>query len=279
MDVIAKILETLDYKVTEPPLFGWFHIMWIVLLVVGTVLFCKFVKATEKNVFKVVLTTTVISILLEIYKQINYTFTVTDGVITADYQWYAFPFQFCAMPMFIGTLYCIFAKTRARHYFAAFLATFSIFGGLVVYIYPEQVFIETLGINIQTMIYHGFMVLVGVWLLYTQYTPLKQKTLAKAVVVFAGCIVAAIILNEVAVKTGFIGDETFNMFYISPHFEGTLPIYCEVQKVVPYPWSLIIYIIGFSAAAYVILLVAMLINKLGKGKKAKKEPAKDTVTV
>ena len=258
----------------DPHCFGWFHIMWIAIAVVVTVLFCKFIKATEKSVFNMILISTIVSVLLEVYKQINYTYVVTDGVINTDYQWYAFPFQFCAMPMYIGTLYCIFSKTRLRHYFAAFLATYSIFGGVVVFIYPEQVFIDTIGINIQTMIYHGAMIAVGIWLLYTQYVKLESKTILKALPVFAGCIAAAMILNEVMVATKIIGDETFNMFYISPHFEGTLPLYCEVQKVVPYPWSLFIYIIGFTAAAYVILAIAMLCKKIFSKKQS---PEKETV--
>ena len=275
MDIIVKVLEILDARMTEPPMFGWFHIMWIVIAVVTTALFCKFLKATEKNVFNMILISTIVSVLLEVYKQINYTYVVTDGVIVADYQWYAFPFQFCAMPMFIGTLYCIFSKTRARHYFAAFLATYSVFGGVVVFIYPEQVFISTIGINIQTMVYHGAMIVVGVWLLYTQYVKLESKTILKALPVFAGCLAVAMILNEVMVASGILGDETFNMFYISPHFEGTLPLYCEVQKVVPYPWNLFIYIIGFTAAAYVILAIAMLCKKLFS---KKQPPEKEAVT-
>lgn len=269
MDIIVKILEVLNTKMSEPHSFEWFHLLWIVIVVLAAVLFCKFIKATEKSAFNMVLISTIVSALLEAYKQINYTYVVTDGVINTDYQWYAFPFQFCAMPMYIGTLYCVFSKTRVRHYFAAFLATYSVFGGLVVFVYPEQVFIDTIGINIQTMVYHGAMIVVGVWLLYTEYVKLESKTILKALPVFAGCIAAAMILNEVMVATKIIGDETFNMFYISPHFEGTLPLYCEVQKVVPYPWNLFIYIIGFTAAAYIILAIAILCKKLFSPSKQK----------
>lgn len=260
----------------EPHSFGWFHLMWIGILILSVVLLCKYLKGTDKNVYNVVLISTVSALVLEVYKQMNYTFEVVDGEIITHYQWYAFPFQFCSMPMYIGILYCIFSKTNARHYFAAFLATFSIFGGLVVYIYPEQVFITTIGINIQTMVYHGAMVAVGVWLLYTQYVELKSKSILKAIPVFAGCLLVAVILNEVMVATKIIGDETFNMFYISPHFEGTLPLFCEVQKIVPYPYNLLIYVVVFSLAAYMMLLIAMLIKNISTKKKATQ---KEVVTI
>lgn len=276
MNTVVKILEILNVKMTEPHSYGWFHFMWIAIVIVSTVLLCKFVKGTEKNVFNVVLITTISALVLEAYKQINYTFIVDNGVIVTDYQWYAFPFQFCSTPMYVGLLYCLLYKTNVRHYLAAFLATFSLFGGLVVYIYPEQVFINTIGINIQTMAYHGSMIVVGVWLLYTCYVELKSKTILKAIPVFAGCVLLAVILNEVMVATKIIGDETFNMFYISPYFEGTLPVYCEVQKVVPYPLDLLVYISVFSIAAYLMLLIAMFIKGLVNNKKA---PQKQTVTV
>ena len=54
------------------------------------------------------------------------------------------------------------------------------------------------------------------------------------------------------------------------------PLYCEVQKVVPYPLSLVIYIVGFTAAAYIILGIAILCKKIFGKKTA---PKKEEVTV
>ena len=52
------------------------------------------------------------------------------------------------------------------------------------------------------------------------------------------------------------------MFYISPYCDPHLLIYKDVQAVVPFPWSLVIYILGFTAASYIMLLLAMLAHKL-----------------
>ena len=75
------------------------------------------------------------------------------------------------------------------------------------------------------------------------------------------------VMNEIAHVTGLLERETFNMFYISPYCEGTLPLYSLVQKVVPYPWSLVIYIVIFTLAAYIMLLFGMLAKKLSANKK------------
>ena len=67
--------------------------------------------------------------------------------------------------------------------------------------------------------------------------------------------------------------ETFNMFFISPYCEPSLPVYSIVQACVPYPWCLIIYILAFSLAAFLVLLAA-----IGIGRLAAKHGARQTLS-
>ena len=263
MDFFATILEFLDYKIETPTLLGWFHIMWLVLTVAASVALCLWHKhsGSENRVRRVVLTTAIIVIVLEIYKMINYSFSYENGV-TFDFQWYAFPWQFCSTPMYIGLLAGIFRKGKFHESLCAYLATFAMFAGLCVSIYPGDVFIETLGINIQTMICHGSMIVIAVYLFYSGYVKLEHKTIVKAIPVFAVCVTIAMILNEVMYSYDIVGGETFNMFYISPYFDCTLPLYSMIHNAVPFPVNLIIYIVGFSVAAYIMLLIPMGIKKL-----------------
>ena len=92
----------------------------------------------------------------------------------------------------------------------------------------------------------------------------EHKTILKAIPVFAVCVSIAVILNEVMVLSGIVGDETFNMFYVSRHFDCTLPIYSLVHNSVPFPVNLLIYILGFSIAAYVMLLIAMGVKAISR---------------
>ena len=79
---------------------------------------------------------------------------------------------------------------------------------------------------------------------------------------FAATIGIAMILNEVAYRSGLLQTHSFNMFYISPYCDPHLPVYSLVQEAVPYPFSLIIYIVGFTAAGYLMLLGGMGVRKL-----------------
>ncbi len=274
MHFLGNLIEILDTDMKEPELYGWFHLLFFALSIAVGILFCKLDRSgNEKFARKMIFLVSFTVLVLEVYKQFNYSFSYDGQSITADYQWYAFPFQFCSTPMYAGLLAALIKNKKVHDALCAYLATFSVFAGLCVMLYPADVFIDTVGINIQTMICHGAMLSVGIYLLYTDYVKNEHKTILKAIPVFAAFIILAMIMNEVAYFSGLLERETFNMFFISPHCEGTLPVYSTVQKYVPFPFCTVIYIAVFSFAAYLILLISMGLKKLFKKEKESKEYA------
>ena len=269
-----SVLAFLDSSMETPDSFGWFHLLWFAITFLALIPLLRFPKKPSgDHVRRVVLITAIAVIILEIYKQINYSFSYEDGIVF-DYQWYAFPFQFCSTPMYIGLLAGLAKKGTLYECLCAYLATYAVFAGLAVMIYPNDVFISTIGINIQTMICHGSMITIGIYLFATGHVKLQHRTILKAIPVFAITVSMAAAMNEIAYGVGLLETETFNMFFISPHCEPSLLVYSEVQRVFPFPFCLIIYILGFTAAAYVILLFAMGIGKLVH----KKQPVCEAVS-
>lgn len=271
MAFFQAILAFLDSSMETPLPYGWFHLLWFALSFLALIPLCRYPKnPSDAHVRRVVWITALVVAVLEVYKQINYTFSYENG-IAADYQWYAFPFQFCSTPMYVGLLAGIIKKGKVHESLCAYLATYAMFAGLSVMVYPTSVFISTIGINIQTMICHGSMITVGIYLFYSGYVPLKHKTILKALPVFAVNVGIAVLLNEIAHVTGLLERETFNMFFVSPYCEPHLPVYSLVQGVVPFPLCLVIYIMGFTAAAYLVLLLAMGVAALGRKMRRKTE--------
>ena len=123
-------------------------------------------------------------------------------------------------------------------------------------------FIPTIGINIQTMFVHGGMVVVGVLLLATQTTKVEWKTILKALIVFGIMVAVALIMNVVWRFAGPYEEHTFNMFFISPWYNCELPLLQLVQDSTPYIIFLLVYIIGFTACATIVLSIAIGIKKL-----------------
>ncbi len=266
MQIWTRILQILDTQMTTPGLYGWFHLLWLGITVAASLtLGLRGHERSFDNVRKIVLTLSVITIALEVYKQINYTFG--DGSSAPAYQWYAFPWQFCSTPMYIGLLAGLTKKGKLHDALCAYLATFSMFAGIAVMLYPGDVFIGTVGINIQTMVCHGGMVVLGTLLLASGHVKLEWKTLAKALPVFLVMVFSAAVMNEIAHRTGLLEEHTFNMFFISPYCEPSLPVYSLVQGILPFPLSLVVYVLGFGAAAGVVLAVAMGIQKMAAHKR------------
>ena len=260
MEFLNKVISILDAKMTRPTGYGWFHIMfWAITLASAFVLCFLYKKGIIKNVKRVVLITALTVIALEIYKL--FIFGISYGeTISYSFVWYIFPWQFCSTPMFIGLLAGL-TKGKFHKWMCSFLATYAVFAGTAVMCYPGDVFIDTIGINIQTMVCHGSMLVIGIFLYYTGHVEAKIKTLLRAIPVFASCLTIAVVLNEIAGKID-PDKYNFNLFYISRYHQGTLPVFSLIQNKVPFIVGFIIYVVGFTVLAGVILLIAMGINAI-----------------
>ena len=255
------LLSLLDMKMEVPLPYSPFHIFFVLTSIYAGFLIADHCTGNKKIfVRRFLLIESILIIVLEIYKQINFSFHVVGGEIIFDYQWYAFPFQFCSTPMYIGLLAAITRKQSLHNRFCAYLATYSLFAGICVMVYPVSVFIDTVGINIQTMVWHGSMITMGIVLLRTGYVPVSRKTIKSAFPVFLILVLVAAGMNEVANQTGLLESETFNMFFISPYCAPELPVYSLIQGVVPFPFSVMLYIAGFTAASGIILLLCKLLH-------------------
>lgn len=264
LEIFREILKILDIQMDVPRLYGWYHILCLILTAGLTVFAIRRGRhQDEKTIRRVVFWTAVVVALLEVYKQINFSFG--DGSAAAEYQWYAFPWQFCSTPMYIGLLTGLFRQGKIHRALCSYLATYCIFAGAAVMLYPVTVFIGTVGINIQTMVCHGSMVVIGGYLLGSGYVRMEPRTLLRAVPVFAICVTLAGILNQLAHMGGI---ENFNMFFISPYVECELPVYSLVHDVLPFPLNWIVYVLGFTVAAGAMLMIAGGIARLCRRKTA-----------
>ena len=262
MQVLTDILSFLHTTMPTPKPFGVFHLVFCILAIIGGVLLHRKLPPTEKNVRRLLLITSSVCLLLEVYKQIVFTFTVEGGQIVMDYTWHAFPWQFCSTPIYVGMLAALIKNRRLHHIFCSYLGSFALFAGVAVMAAPVTVFTETVGVNLQTMIWHGSMVSVGIYLLHSGYVPSSRDTLRRAVPMFIFTVAVACIMNEVVYHFDLSNGETFNMFYISQHFESVLPVYSVIHETLPFALSLLIYILGFTAAAGIVVFIFHLLEKL-----------------
>ncbi len=274
MNAFEKFLYAFQSTMTKPSILGWYHILCFLLMITASVLVVVFrKKISEKGVKYTILTMSIILIVFEIIKQLIYSFNYDEitQTVTWDYQWYAFPFQFCSTPMYIMLIAGLCKKNLFRDCLYSYLGTFALFAGLVVMFYPGDVFSSTIFINIHTMLWHGSMVVIGVLLWATHSIEFKQKTFLKACGVFLVVLLLAMLMNLIwkwagGLETG----ETFNMFYISPFYPCTMPILSIIYDKAHYIVFLLCYVLGFLLAGYIFTLIPILINKINLKIKLKK---------
>lgn len=95
-----------------------------------------FGNASDKFVRRLAAVLWIIMVVFEIGKQLIYGFNVEDGRLVWDYEWYAFPFQFCSSPLYILPFVAFAKDGKIRDSAMLFLATFSLFAGICVYVIP-----------------------------------------------------------------------------------------------------------------------------------------------
>lgn len=253
------ILEFLNGQMNQPEFYGslqssWFHYLAIILVILGSIIAIKRLKGmNEKKLDVVLIIFSLILFIFELYKQLIFSYQANW-----NYQWYAFPFQFCSTPMYIALAAGLTKNKMIKDAMISFLATFGLFAGTAVIIYPATVFVQTTGINIQTMVHHGGMTILGMGLL-ANHVNLKWSSVMKASMVFASLMVIAMVMN--GIFNTFIQDGTFNMFFINHKFENGIPVLMIFQPLVPHVIFLMIYLFGFMLCASIVFGLRLSLNR------------------
>ena len=219
--MVKKVFKFLTFEIEAPKIFGWFHMISVIIISFLTTILCKKCKSnSEKTERRIALWTWMVLFILEVYKQIVYIFVLEEDVFSIDYGWHGFPFQLCSAPLYVLPLIAFLPSGKIREAFVSFFGTFVLLGGVAVCIYPGNVLVETLGINLHTMIWHGSQVFLGIYFnlrrFYSENPPKIKQYFLRAVPVFLSFVAVALVLNVAVYQylTSNAMDDTFNMFFI-----------------------------------------------------------------
>ena len=267
---MAEFLNLLNKQMETPKPYGVFHLCAFGLVILVTALLCAFGKKAKERAFRrICLAAWVILVLFETYKQINFSFNYNEGAPYWDYQWYAFPFQLCSAPIYILPFVFLSKEGSAvRKATVAFMSSYVLFAGAAVMFYPVSVFVGTVGINIQTMVWHGTQVILGCFFLTKYRNELNAGFFLRGIPVFLIMVGIAVALDLIIPN---FTDETFNMYFISPKFPSTLPVLSMLygeEPVIPWGLFFVIYLVGYTAAALLTFIVGRAAARAGKGERA-----------
>lgn len=257
MNWIEKLIYLTSATMDTPGNFGPFHLICLAVCIAVTVLFCVFLpKASDRTFRRVVFVCWVLILLAEVYFHLLYSFEYTDGEVIWTFHWYKFPFQLCSTPMYVLPFVIFLRDGAARDAAIMYIMLFATFGGLCVYAFPNDVFIDLMGVNVQTMFSHGMQIVLGVSF------AVRYRTAFRSMRRFFGGLVVFAILMSIALALNLIVpcfiDEVFNMFYIGPRYPCTLPLLSLLYPLMPPYVFILVYFAGFA-------LVALLLFSIYKG--------------
>lgn len=250
-------------------MYGWFYFLWIGIMAVQCVfLFPLAAKKDKITTDRVVLVYGLVMLAAEIYKQIF--FTLEAG----EYQWHLFPWQFCSVPMFAAVVAPLLKNGRVKDAIYKFLAFFGLIAGIMTLILPEGFYWDYVTITCHSFFWHTSIVMIGVYLIIANgYAKSVGKFFGEwlgSAAVYTAAIAAALALDTfwgVYLKDALGTGMTFNMFYISPFYNSSLPVFRDVQPAVPYPVFLLFYAAAFCVGAAAIWFAAFGVRKLFGNKK------------
>lgn len=264
MNFFEKCLYFLQGEMTEPESFGWFHILWIIAVIITIIFLYKKRKNHNEKQLKIILGIySSVALILELLKQLIWSFNYDPLLlsITWDYEWYAFPFQLCTTPIFISGLSLFMKQGKVRNYLLSYMAYITILGSISTIILPDSCFVSDILVNIHTMWLHLGSFVVSVYLLMSGEVKIDIKSLKNAILVFLIFVGMALFINILIYNIDVLNGEVFNMFYISPYFTSTLPVFNIIQENVPYLIFLLIYIIVLIMGGFIIYGISFIIKK------------------
>ncbi|MCI5745344.1 MAG: YwaF family protein [Erysipelotrichaceae bacterium] len=257
----------------RPTVFGWYHIMWIIIMILVVVLLCLIFarKHDSKTDDRVIFFIGTMLLAIEIYKQIFYTLKA------GHYQWYIFPFQFCSIPMYVACIAPLIKNVKVKETMYKFLASFGLLAGIAVMIYPGDCFNSWyVTILIHTMLWHASIVIMGVYLIVAKGYGKSIKEVMNASIVFTIILMIAVVANVLAYNLYFkdptlnIYNDKFYLMYVSPYYETPLPILSNIKEVAPYPIFLLCYILAFVIGTSILWFIIKGIRNLIEAKEKNK---------
>ena len=252
---METVLHALKHTMEEPAALGAFHIVSIVAIIVITAVLCVFFRNATNNTYRCILVTVwAILTIMELIKQLTKAYYFADdGSIVWEYDWSAFPLQLCSFPLYVLLPIAFLKDGKVRDALSAFSYTYILLGGLVVLIVPSSVFSVRIYQNIQTMVHHGLQIASCIYIAVYNRKRITFRAFLYGAATFVVAVIIATLFN-VATHAAF-PDQRTNMFFISPYFKRSIPVFNDAWQQLHWLPTILLYIAALSVAAFVIFMV------------------------
>ena len=256
---MGEFLHFLQGTMEEPGIFSWFHLIALIPIIAASILVpLLFKDASEKAYKRILLIIWITLIVFEIFKQLVKAYHYGDPSYW-EYSIRDFPFSICSMVYYFVPIILFVNKEKHPKIVDAangYMCLITLTMGILVCIYTKMVTSELIYINIQTLVHHGALVVIGVYVYVWNRRNITIKTFYRTLIAFGITAVIAILIN-LAFYPNFI-----NMFFINPTRITNLPVGSIIQEKAGYPVYLIAFLAAVSLSTFLTYLVETSIYKV-----------------
>lgn len=135
----------------------------------------------------------------------------------------------------------------------SFLAFYGFLGGFSVLVFPETVLSVEVTITMQSLIWHGAMVVLAFYVIGACHFGKQYQEIYPGTIVFLGITAMALMMDLVfeQFKIKYQLSDTFNMFFISPYYKSTVLVLSTIWEKTNWYVFFACYVFGIFLAATV----------------------------
>ena len=247
----------MDWTFTATPLpYGLVH--WLILggILAAAVLFAFAIrKADERRLLRLLFVFGVCMLAAEAWKQwfvIRYIYCGTRSM------WF-FPWQLCSMAMYCSAI-APFLKGRAQDATLVFLCTFSVIGAVFALLFPEDMMRPQILLFCHSFLYHAVMLLEGL----IAFRVLRKRGKARFFPALLLYLCMAVVAEIVNVASHLIVRDIHyeaNMFYITPFYPSTQPVFDAIAKHAGIAVEIVVYLGVIALGAFGLFLLEFRLHR------------------
>ena len=230
-----------------PKLFGILHITFLILGIITSILLYLYIKNKNESVLiKFIYILSMTMFVGEIWKQI---FTY-KYVFNNEYNMWFFPWQLCSMAMYCGIALPLIKKER-KNILLVFLSTYSLLAAIVALIGPLDMLRPQVLLTFHGFIYHILMVYLAI----ISIVVLRKRNNIKFKPTFFLFLIMSLIAEIINIISHLIFNDIHyesNMFYISPFYPTTQPVFNTIADKCGIFIEVIIYLSVISLMSYLL---------------------------
>jgi len=189
---MRELLEHTAMRMAQPQPWGAFHLGTAFGgLALAALLAWILRKSGGEVIDRILLSAGIFLCIAETYKQLFHTYYLRNG----SYDWWYFPLQLCSVPMYLCVIAPLLPAGRVKSALYEFLGTFSLMGGIAVFLDPPGMFYSFWSLTLHSVIWHILLIFIGLLLGFSGITARERDAFRGAAVLYLALAALALSLN------------------------------------------------------------------------------------